>query len=92
MLGRAHYHAAMAKYDPLKRHLRACCEPRITMSFDQIAALVGGLPRSAHDYHAWWANETNPTTHVQNFAWMDAGYRVERLNLGARTVTFARRS
>src|SRR5262245_19541325 len=81
----------MAKYDPLRSFLRSSDQPRVAMTFDQIAALVGPLPKSAHEYQAWWANEVNPTTHVQKIAWQSAGYIVDRLSLPTRTVTFVRR-
>jgi len=81
----------MAKYDPLRDHLRSSGQPRVAMTFDQIAALVGPLPRSAFEYQAWWANEAEPRTNVQKIAWMSAGYIVERLSMPTRTVTFIKR-
>ena len=81
----------MAKYDPLREYLCGNGGRRIGMSFDQIARLVDGLPRSAYEYEAWWSNELQPRTHVQKHAWMAAGYEVERFNLATKTVTFRRR-
>lgn len=81
----------MAKYDPLRDELRRRGQPRITMSFAEIDQLVpGGLPNSAYQYQAWWADEREPKTHVQKLAWLEAGYRVDRYDLAARTVTFIR--
>jgi len=61
------------------------------MAFAEIDQLVhGGLPNSAYQYQAWWADEREPKTHVQKRAWLEAGYRVERYDLAARTVTFIR--
>lgn len=78
----------MAKYDALRDELRRRGQPRITMSFAEIDQLVpGGLPNSAYTYQAWWANERE-TRHVQRLAWLEAGYRVDRYDLGTRTVTF----
>lgn len=58
------------------------------MSFAEIDQLVpSGLPNSAYTYQAWWANERE-TRHVQSLAWLEAGYRVDRYDLAARTVTF----
>lgn len=79
----------MAKYDPLRGHLLLSGQRRMTMSFDQVAALVGPLPRSAYDHQAWWANEQQGQ-HVQADAWRSAGYVVESFNLMGRTVTFAK--
>ena len=74
----------MAKYAPLCDHLKRCSGP-VTMTFGQIADLVGGLPPSAAEYSAWWDNDD--TTHVQSRSWGDAGY-VAHPNLGSRTVLF----
>lgn len=74
----------MAKYDPLYRYLRDCGEHRVTLTFAQVAEIVGGLPPSALKFQAWWENE-NEGSHVQAHAWMNAGYRVA-------SITSARRS
>ena len=79
----------MAKYDPLRNELRRRGQPRITMTFSEIDQLVaGGLPNSAYQYEAWWGNSGE--SHVQWHAWREAGYRVDRYDLAARTVTFVR--
>jgi len=44
------------------------------------------LPKSACIYNAWWANGG----HSHASAWLNAGYRVEQVNLSDRTVRFAR--
>lgn len=81
----------MPKYDPLRDELRKRGQPRITMSFAEIDQLVrGGLPNSAFQYQAWWADEREPKTHVHKIAWLEAGYRVDRYDLAARTVTLIR--
>ena len=59
------------------------------MTFDEIDHVVGGLPASARRYPAWWSNEREGT-HVQAHAWMDAGWRVENVNLAAKRVRFAK--
>lgn len=81
----------MAKYDPLRSYLTQCGSPRVTMSFEQISELVGGLPRSAYEYQAWWANEIAPQTHVQKQAWMSVGFTVDRFDLSSCTVTYIRK-
>ena len=78
----------MAKYDPLKAELARRGSPRITMTFAEIEALVGGLPRSAYDHQAWWANHLGPAN-VQARAWMGAGYRVESFNTTTGLVVFS---
>ncbi|MCC7389996.1 MAG: hypothetical protein IT431_14640 [Phycisphaerales bacterium] len=75
----------MAKYDPLRNHLTRAAQPRLTMTFDQVAALVGPLPRSVWDHRAWWANDP---THVHGNAWLAAGYRVDSVDQSRGIVTF----
>lgn len=84
------HHHGMAKYDPLRDHLRHLGVDSVTMTFDQVAALVpGGLPDSAYNHQAWCANEsTGSHTHAR--AWLEAGFRTRALSLTARRVTFAR--
>jgi len=77
----------LSKYDPLRWHLERSARDSVSMSFDEVAELVGGLPNSAYRYEAWWANE-EVGTHVQAKAWMSVGYHTERVNLSSRTVTF----
>jgi len=59
----------MAKYTPLTEYLHRCTGA-ITMGFDHIGALVGGLPTSAFENQAWWANRDEP--HAQSRAWRSA--------------------
>jgi hypothetical protein len=79
----------MAKYEPLQKYLATRPEQmsRVTMSFDEVEALVGLLPPSARDYRAWWANDSK----VQAQAWRAAGWRVESVNQHAGRVVFTRR-
>ena len=59
----------------------ADCETMITDS----------LPASALRHQTWWANERVGTP-VQAQAWLDAGWKVEEVNLLAQRVTFVRAS
>lgn len=80
----------MAKYDPLREHLSHLSVDSVTMTFSEVAALVpGGLPDSAYNHQAWWANETTGS-HTHARAWLDAGFRTRALSLRARRVTFAK--
>ena len=78
----------MAKYDPLKAILTLDGRARIELTFAQIDAAVGGLPRSATEYREWWANQKPPP--VQADAWRGAGYRVEHVDFANRRVRFVR--
>jgi hypothetical protein len=78
----------MAKYEPLQRHLatRPVQMSQLAMSFDEVEALVGSLPASAHTHRAWWANDSK----VQAQAWRAAGWRVHSVDQHAGRVVFTR--
>lgn len=74
----------MGKYDELGHYLARTRRP-VDMTFDEVANLVGGLPPSAYEHRAWWANNLD---HVQAQAWMRVGRRVDRVDLADRRVRF----
>lgn len=80
----------MHKYAPLAEFLasRPIGQSTVTVSFDQVAELVGGLPPSAYEYRQWWANDSKSEAR----AWRSVGWHVDRhgVDFGARTVRFAR--
>lgn len=78
----------MAKYDPLRDHLVRVVSNVHSMTFDEVADLVGGLPRSAYDLRQWWANASK----VQARAWREAGWHVDSVTLTSHRVTFSRGS
>jgi len=76
------------KYHPLTLALRAAAgrgQQDVELGFDEIAALVAGLPPSA-GLRQWWAN----ADHSQAHAWRAAGYRVQQVYLDRRRVRFSR--
>jgi hypothetical protein len=79
----------VSKYSALRRQLEREASPSVEMTFDEVDDLVGGLPASARRYSAWWSNEREGR-HVQARAWMDAGWRVENVDLTAETVRFTK--
>jgi hypothetical protein len=80
----------MRKYDPLSAYLRGRPGNRATLSFSDVEAVLGQpLPASAYRHRAWWANESKGA-HVEAWAWLDAGWKVEDVNLTAQRVTFGR--
>lgn len=81
---------SVGKYDPLKDYLSSHSGNEVVMSFDQLGRLVGGLPASAHDYDAWWANEATTGRHVQSHAWIGAGWQVAKVDRSRRQVQFSR--
>jgi hypothetical protein len=75
------------KYDPLTAHLRAVAardQRSVEMTFSEIAALVGGLPKSASTTRQWWANNSQS----QALAWRAAGFHVEQVYLDRSRVRF----
>ena len=82
----------MAKYDPLKDYLQKISPSTkdVTLSFPQINGfLQSDLPYSAYNYPAWWANEVGGP-HVQAYAWQDAGWKVDSVDLDKQLVRFIR--
>lgn len=77
----------MSKYSPLRRHLAAEAAAQVDMTFGELDDLVGGLPASARRHRPWWSNEREGS-HVQARAWLDAGWRVDSVNLTAERVRF----
>jgi transcriptional regulator with XRE-family HTH domain len=73
-----------AKYEPLREHLAASELERVTMRFDDVAKLVGGLPKSATEHRPWWANHE---ANSQALGWMRAGYAAEP-DMARRVVVF----
>lgn len=78
-----------SKYDALRDWLASVEEATTTMSFKQIADLVGSLPQSAWKHQAWWANELSGS-HVQARSWREAGFRVASANQREGWVQFVR--
>jgi hypothetical protein len=78
------------KYDPLREYLATQDkgEVRLSLSFDDVGQLVGGLPSAATSRETWWANTT--AARGQTKAWQDAGWLVESADPRARVVVFAR--
>lgn len=79
------------KYDPLKDWLKKQSASHVVLGFDEIARMVGGLPKSAEEHSAWWANERSNGGHSQCRAWLDAGYHASA-DRGSRKVRFARQA
>jgi hypothetical protein len=73
------------KYATLAEYLRGRLSGTVTVSFEDVAEIVGGLPRSALNHRAWWANDES---HAQGRAWLQEGWRVEAVDLEAARVTF----
>lgn len=80
----------MAKYTPLTAYLRREAGFRnvVRMSFLRLEGIIDArLPSSAFRHQAWWSNEVGGN-HVQAHAWMNAGRRVDGIDLAHQEVTF----
>ncbi len=61
----------------------------VSISFEKVEGIIGSpLPNSARSFRAWWANDT--VGHTHSILWMNAGWRVESVNLSEEWVNFAR--
>lgn len=80
----------MSKYENLTRYLGSLVLESWVANFDEIEAVLGfGLPHSAYNHPAWWANQAG-AGHSQSRAWQDIGWKTASLDLKARQVTFMR--
>ena len=75
----------MPDYDRLTRYLAACGRDSVTLSFDEISAIVGGsLPDSAFNHAAWWG-----PSHSHARAWLGAGFTAKHKK-GTRSTEFVK--
>ncbi len=76
-----------SKYQPLLEVLRGSNQREVILTFAEIEVLMNNpLPDSAKSKRAWWSNRSKGA--LQASAWMEAGYRVEDVNLDGQRVTF----
>jgi hypothetical protein len=76
------------KYEPLADHLDVQSATELTMSFTEVAAVVGPLPPSAYKHQAWWSNSLSHPEAKDG--WMAAGWEVASFDLAREVVTFRR--
>ena len=77
-----------SKYGPLREYLwrRGQFTSLVTLTFPRIEGIIkSDLPFGALRNEEWWNN--NETT-TQGYAWTNAGWRVQSVDLKERTVTF----
>ena len=76
-----------SKYQPLLEFLRDSNQDEVILTFAEIEALMNNpLPNSAKSKRAWWSNRSKGA--LQASAWMEAGYRVDDVDLDEQRVTF----
>lgn len=80
----------MGKYEPLTHYLENRSGEIWEARFAEVEDVLGfPLPRSAHEYPAWWANQE--PGHSQTRGWRDAGWETGAVDLSAKKVQFRRR-
>lgn len=78
--------SADQRLEALTELLRASDDDRLVLPLTFIEDLTGEpLPASAHRYGAWWSNTAGHAG-----AWLDAGYRTSRSDVGPGEVAFVR--
>jgi hypothetical protein len=81
----------MTKYEPLKTFLARNTTSEVPMRFSEIEQIIGApLPPVAFKHRAWWSN--NPSNSVITLAWLDAGYKTERVDMASQRLVFRRSS
>src|SRR4028119_181971 len=75
-----------SKYQPLLEFLCGSNQSEVILTFAEIEALMNNpLPDSAKSKRVWWSNRSKGA--LQASAWMEAGYRVEDVDLDRQQVT-----
>lgn len=76
-----------SKYYPLYQYFQQSTEDIILLTVADVQSILGGrLPAPARTQRAWWSNRR--TANAQSAAWLEAGYRVDELNLESGRVLF----
>ena len=77
----------LLEYRRLAAHLAARTERTTTLTFWEIETIVGGtLPIDAYESRRWWTKPGSAPARP----WLDAGWRVESIDVLGRVITFAR--
>jgi len=80
----------LSKYDPIKSYLQLCSASAVELTFADIELIIGEkLPPSSRENREWWSNDSSGT-HVQASSWLEAGWRVETVDILHYQVRFAR--
>ena len=78
----------MANYQALAAYLRNLGTLTVQMSFLDVEAITGRLPKSARFLRQWWGNDR---THAQaREGWLAAGYETTAVSMKRQSLEFAR--
>ena len=80
----------MSKYDPLGKYLENSEKNCIKLSFAEIEKIINEkLPNSLYEYPAaWYGTAKGSPTHRWKVVWNNYGYRVDKVDLNEKNVTF----
>lgn len=80
----------MSRYEPLKQFLSRQAVNELQLTFDDVERTIHApLPKSAREYRPWWANNIGGG-HVQAQAWLEAGWKTQRVDMVAERLVFVR--
>ena len=80
------------KYTPLEQYLQGLPvnKKEASFSFAQIESILkSALPASAYEDERWWRHATEGN-HRSRRAWVQAGWQIASLKVGAQQVKFRR--
>ncbi len=80
------------RYAPLENYLRDLPEDQreITLGFRQIERILKAkLPSSAYEDQRWWLKETE-ANHVSARSWINAGWKIQSLDVNKKRVKLIR--
>lgn len=80
----------MSKYAPFADFLRSQPVAVVEITFEELGNLVGGLPDSAWNHDAWWANSNPGDSHNWAHQWIAAGWRCVSVDRKAGIAEFRR--
>lgn len=78
----------MGKYEPLTAFLASVPGEEVSMTFGEIERVIGRPLPASKQHAAWWSN--NPSNNVMTRAWLDAGFRTERVDPARERLVFRR--
>jgi len=77
------------KYEALEDFLKHQNNDAIPIKFEEIERIIGAkLPASAFKHRPWWSN--NPSNSVITNAWLNAGFKTEKVDMKAHELVFRR--
>ena len=79
----------MSKYGALTHYLAGIPHREVRLKFSDIERVLNSkLPASARSHRAWWSN--NGSNSVMTKAWLDAGWRSEKVDMTNESLVFRR--